>query len=364
MRVATSLLSVALLAAGNILTNPALAAVAPDAGQTQQSLDQKPLQLPERQSIDINLPDSPGDQEQSAGPSLQVTGFVLEGNSAIPNEQLLTLLDDLNNRTLTLGDLQGAANRITRFYRERGYPLARAYLPAQEIHGGMVRIAVLEGRYGQVQINDKAGLGGSALAPLAALQAGDAVQARPLERSLLLLQDTPGVEVKSTLRPGTSTGSTDLLVNIERAPLLSGSIDADNYGNRFTGQYRLGGTLNINSPLGLGDRLTLRAMGSDEEQNYGRIAYQLPVGPWSTQLGVAYSDMDYELAKDFEDLDAHGNARIASVFALQPLMRSRDFNLYVHLIRRQAPAGRHRPVRPEERETLARGHPDAQRQQP
>ena len=87
-------------------------------------------------------------------------------------------------------------------------------------------------------------------------------------------------------------------------------------------------TLNINSPLGLGDRLSLRAMGSDEDQQYGRIAYQLPVGPWSTQLGVAYSDMDYELAKDFEDLDAHGNARIASVFALQPLVRSRDFSLY------------------------------------
>ncbi|MBU2322733.1 MAG: ShlB/FhaC/HecB family hemolysin secretion/activation protein, partial [Gammaproteobacteria bacterium] len=329
MRVATSLLSVALLATGNTLANQALAAVAPDAGQVQQGLDQKPLQLPERQSIDLNLPDTPSDQAQSTGTSLQVTAFILEGNSAIPNEQLLPLLDDLKNRTLTLGQLQAAANRITRFYRERGYPLARAYLPAQEIDGGRVRIAVLEGRYGQVQINDQAGLGGSALAPLAALQAGDAVQARPLERSLLLLQDTPGVEVKSTLRPGSSTGTSDLLVNIERAPLLSGSIDADNYGNRFTGQYRLGGTLNLNSPLGLGDRLTLRAMGSDEEQNYGRIAYQLPVGPWSTQLGVAYSDMDYQLAKDFEDLDAHGNARIASVFSLQPLVRSRDFSLYV-----------------------------------
>lgn len=324
MRVATSLLSVTLLAAGDTL-----AAVAPDAGQTQQGLDQKPLQLPERQSIDLNLPDTPRDQAQSTGPSLQVTGFFLEGNSAIPSQQLLPLLDDLNNRTLTLGDLQAAANRITRFYRERGYPLARAYLPAQEIDGGKVRIAVLEGRYGQVQINDQAGLAGSALASLAALQTGDAVQGKPLERSLLLLQDTPGVEVKSTLRPGTSIGSTDLLVNIERAVLLSGSIDADNYGNRFTGQYRLGGTLNLNSPLGLGDRLTLRAMGSDEEQNYGRIAYQLPVGPRSTQLGVAYSDMDYELAKDFEDLDAHGNARIASVFALQPLVRSRDFNLFM-----------------------------------
>lgn len=329
MRLATSLLSVALVPTIGFLPALAQAAIIPDAGQVQQSIEQAPLQLPERQRLELNLPDAPVDPAAESGPRLLVKGFAFDGNHALTSPELLELLTDLPERELTIGQLQAAANRITRVYRERGYPLARAYLPAQEIDGGRVRIAVLEGRYGQVQINDQAGLSGSALAPLAALQAGDAVQGKPLERSLLLLQDTPGVEVKSTLRPGSSTGTSDLLVNIERTPLLSGSIDADNYGNRFTGQYRLGGTLNLNSPLGLGDRLTLRAMGSDEEQNYGRIAYQLPVGPWSTQLGVAYSDMDYQLAKDFEDLDAHGNARIASVFALQPLVRSRDFNLYV-----------------------------------
>src|SRR5690606_11140078 len=45
----------------------------------------------------------------------------------------------------------------------------------------------------------------------------------------------------------------------------------------------------------------------------------------------AYSDMDYELAEDFDDLDAHGNARITSLYAIQPLVRSRDFSLYAQL---------------------------------
>ena len=317
--------------AASLMTLPATAATAPDAGQVQQGIDQAPLQLPGKQRLDINLPDTPADPAAEAGPRLQVNGFILDGNQALPSAELLTLLADLAGRELSVGQLQGAANRITRLYRERGYPLARAYLPAQEITDGMVKIAVLEGRYGQVQINDQTGLRGSALAPLTALHSGDAVQGKPLERSLLLLQDTPGIEVKSTLRPGSSTGTTDLLVDVQRAPLIDGAIDADNYGNRFTGEYRLGGTLNLNNPLGLGDRLTLRAMGSEEDQRYGRVAYQLPLGPWATQFGVAYSDMDYQLGKDFEDLDAHGNARITSVFALQPLVRSRDFSLYGQL---------------------------------
>lgn len=317
--------------AASLFTLSTLAATAPDAGQAQQGIDQAPLQLPDRQRLEINLPDAPDDPAAEAGPRLQVNGFVLDGNQAMSSAELLAQLDDLTGRELTVGQLQGAANRITRLYRERGYPLARAYLPAQEIEGGRVKIAVLEGRFGQVQLNDQAGLRGSALAPLATLQAGDAVQGKPLERSLLLLQDTPGIEVKSTLRPGTSTGTADLLVDVQSAPLISGSVDADNYGNRFVGEYRLGGTLNLNNPLGFGDRLTLRAMGSEEDQRYGRIAYQLPLGPWATQFGVAYSDMDYQLGKDFEDLDAHGNARITSVFALQPLVRSRDFSLYGQL---------------------------------
>lgn len=317
--------------AASLISLSVSAATAPDAGQVQQGLDQQPLQLSPRQSLPLNLPDAPADPAADAGPRLQVNGFTLEGNSALGSEELLGLLADLPGKELSVGQLQAAANRITRRYREQGYPLARAYLPAQEIEGGVVKIAVLEGRYGEIKVDNPVGLGGSALAPLSALKAGDAVQGQPLERSLLLLQDTPGVEVKSTLRPGASTGTTDLLVGLQQAPLVTGSVDMDNYGNRFVGQYRLGGTLNLNNLLNLGDRLSLRAMGSDQDQHYGRVAYQLPLGPWATQFGVAYSDMDYELGKDFDDLRAHGNARIASVYAIQPLVRSRDFSLFTQL---------------------------------
>ncbi|QMV62988.1 ShlB/FhaC/HecB family hemolysin secretion/activation protein [Pseudomonas berkeleyensis] len=315
----------------SLLSLSLMAATLPDAGQSQQNIDQRPLQLPGKQRLELNLPDTPSAEATTSGPSLQVKGFTLQGNSAVASEELLALLADLQGRTVSLGELQAGANRITRLYRERGYPLARAYIPAQEIDGGVVQIAVMEGRYGEVGLNNTSRVSDAALAPITQLKSGDAVRSAPLERSLLLLADTPGVEVKSTLKPGASVGATDLLVDVQSGPLLSGSVDADNYGNRFTGEYRLGGTLNVNSPLGLGDRLSLRAMGSDEDQQYGRIAYQLPIGPWATQVGVAYSDMDYQLAKDFEDLDAHGNARITSAYAIQPLVRSRDFSLYAQL---------------------------------
>ncbi|WP_061289352.1 ShlB/FhaC/HecB family hemolysin secretion/activation protein [Azotobacter vinelandii] len=309
-----------------------LAAILPDAGRLIQDIESTPLSIPTPQRLDLTLPESGNEQVTAGGPKLSVKAFRLSGNQAIPSSELLPLLDDLKGRDLGLAELQQAAWRLSNHYRQRGYPLARAYLPPQEIDRGIVEIALLEGRYGQIRLQNGSRIGDRVLAgPLSPLESGAAVEGKALERSLLLLQDTPGVEVRSTLRPGASVGTTDLIVETRPAPLLSGSLDADNHGNRFMGQNRLGLTLNLNSPLGLGDLLTLRGMRSDEGQNYRRIGYQLPLGPAGTQLGVAYSDMDYELSKDFDELDAHGNARIVTAFVLQPLIRSRAFNLYGHL---------------------------------
>jgi len=314
-----------------LITLSASAATPPDAGLLQQNLDKPLPQRAPGESLQINLPDTPTETPLEGGPQVQVSGFVLEGNHMLPTDELLNLLTDFSGRQLTLGQLQAAAGRITARYRERGYPLARSYLPAQEISNGIVKIVVLEGRYSSVTINDQIGLRGSALNSLNALQPGNIVEGKSLERSLLLLQDTPGLDVRSTLRPGVSVGATDLLVDVQSAPLASGSVDMDNYGNRFVGQYRLGGTLNLNNPLKLGDRFSLQGTASNESQRYARLSYQLPLGPWASQLGVAYSDMDYHLGKDFKDLRAHGNARIASLYAIQPLERLRDFSLYAQL---------------------------------
>ena len=136
----------------------------------------------------------------------------------------------------------------------------------------------------------------------------------------------------ATLRPGTQAGRSDLLLQAQPGALLSGGVELDNYGGKYTGEYRLGGSLNLNSPLTLGDQLSLRAMGSDGRQQYQRISYQLPLGPWLTRLGAAYSNMEYRLGRSLSDLGMHGNARITSGFVSQALRRGRNFSLHGQLL--------------------------------
>lgn len=307
----------------------------PDAGQALRDAQSNRLSLPDPVKLD---PEKPKPQDKvaadavSEGPRVLVKEFRVGGNRVFDSTRLLALLADLQGRELSLAQLHAAAERIGEFYQQQGYVLARAYLPAQEIDNGAVRIEVVEGRYGQVDLrNTSRTLDRVLRQPLSALESGNAVKGDELERSLLLLSDIPGVEAKGTLLPGQAPGTTDLRIDAQPAPLLSGRLEADNYGDFYMGEYRLGGVLDINSPLRLGDQLNLRLLGSDRHQRYYRAAYQLPVGPWGSRVGLARSETSYRLARDFTELEAHGRATIDSLFLAQPLVRGRTFNLSTQL---------------------------------
>ena len=57
---------------------------------------------------------------------------------------------------MTLPDLRVMVEKISAYYNQRGYFLARAYLPAQDITDGSLTIAVLEGYYGAISLRNQA----------------------------------------------------------------------------------------------------------------------------------------------------------------------------------------------------------------
>lgn len=131
---------------------------------------------------------------------------------------------------------------------------------------------------------------------------------------MLRLADIPGGEIRSTLRPGQALGTSEFLVDVAPGRRLPGEIDADNYGNRYTGTNRLGGALYWNNPGGLGNQLMLRAQASDALFNYARIGYHLPAGSFGSRIGAAWSSMHYRLSREFDALDAYGEATIGSLY--------------------------------------------------
>jgi hemolysin activation/secretion protein len=254
--------------------------------------------------------------------SLQITG-----ETVYREADLLALTGFRPGSELSLGDLKLMASRIAAYYHKKGYFVAQAYLPPQQITQGAVTIAVIEGHYGKITLRNRTTVSDARLNGfLRGLDSGDTITIAPLEHRLLLMSDLPGVVVSSTLVPGAAPGTSDLIVDVTPGHKVTGSVEADNAGNPYTGADRVGLTVHVNNLTGNADMASLYVLTSGEGLTYGQIAYQAPFG--KATVGVAYADLTYHLGKQFSPLDAHGNAQIASIFGSYPLIRSRNSDLF------------------------------------
>ncbi len=311
------------------LAQAAFAQQPPTAGGQMQQIPAVPA--PPRAAPEIRIqPQAAPGPEAADATRITVRALRVTGSRVYSEPELIALTGFRAGSELSLSDLRALADRITAHYRAHGYFVAMAYLPAQEVKDDVVTIAVTEGQYRNINVTNSSNMSERVVrGGLQGINSGDPIVLEPLESRLLVLSDLPGVQIRSTLVPGADVGSSDLLVDVTPGKRISGSIDADNAGNPYTGEVRVGATVNVNNPLGLGDVASLRLLTSGEGLKYARASYELQVG--RGQVGVAYSHLDYRLGKEFDALDAHGTAQIASLYGRYPLIRSRNDNLYLQL---------------------------------
>ncbi len=129
----------------------------PDAGQQIQQIPQPPVL--ERPAPDLPIAQSaPLPDADPDGPAVRVDSLQVTGETVFSDEQLIAATDFRSGSQLNLADLRTIAAQIARFYHSHGYFLAQVYLPTQDISGGAVTIAVIEGRYGSIDLRNESRL--------------------------------------------------------------------------------------------------------------------------------------------------------------------------------------------------------------
>jgi hemolysin activation/secretion protein len=257
-----------------------------------------------------------------------VNTIELSGNAAFDTPTLHALVAQTEGTSMTLAQLGQVAARITDYYRGHGYPLARAIIPAQTIQAGVVRIEIIEARYGQISLDNHSRVIDPLLqATLSPLQSGQTISDAPLNHALLLLADVPGLAVIATLKPGEAVGTSDLQVSADPTPAVTGNVALDNDGNRYTGRARLGGTVSLIDPAHLGDTLSLTGL-TPSDMDYGSLTYEALLDGAGTRLGGSYSALRYVLGDTLAPLDGHGSAEVESLWIKHPFLRTVDANLY------------------------------------
>jgi hemolysin activation/secretion protein len=276
-----------------------------------------------------------GRSESPAGEArVSIARFRVTGSSVFTAAELEALLADAVGQELSLTEINALARRITAHYRFAGYILARAYVPAQEVRDGVLEIAVLEGRVGRVQFQGFRHHDPEVVRPYFQLGEGAGVFHGPRhERGLLLINDLPGLRVRSTLTPGEQIGTTDIVVEAERDRFVTASLEANNYGSRFTGRERFGGSVEVNNLIGVGDGLSLRGMMSRRPEDlwFARGSYSLPLGTAGTRTALTYTHVESRAGEEFRDLDIQGAGDLIGLSIVHPFVRGRALNVYGQL---------------------------------
>lgn len=265
--------------------------------------------------------------EKDTGPKAMVSSIALSGNTVFLSRELVALVQDRLGKPHGMAGMREIARLIGEHYRLRGYPFARAVIPAQDFKDGVLNILVLEGRYGLVTAKGEAAIAAGAQEYLAELAPGKVIEAVELEHALLVLDDVPGISVVPTVSPGSRVGTGDLTVQAILSEPSGGDFGVDNHGSRYTGQHRAHLNWFRNTGLVFGDRFSLGAMVTDEAMWLGSADYELPLDGTGWRAAVGYAHTSYELGKDFSALGAAGLAKIWTARLSYPFIRSQMFNL-------------------------------------
>jgi len=295
-----------------------------------KDIPQKKTQVPE-----IKSQIRPALKKSDIG-SVFVKGFKVIGNNAVSAEKLESVANQPENinKDMSLAGMEAVASQVTRYYRSNGYFVARAYIPKQDMKDGVVEIAVLEGEYGEFHLkNDSLVKDKTVQGMLNNVKSKGVISTDTIERAMLIINDTHGASVtQADVMPGAEVGTSDFNIGVSATPRLSGYVIADNHGMRYTGKNRLIAGLSVNSPFGIGDRISLTGMTSSTgDVKNGRLAYSFPILYSGLTGGLAYSRTDYSLGEEYEELDATGKSDNLEMTISYPFIKSRFETLNANL---------------------------------
>lgn len=304
---------------------PTLAFTATDAGTILRDVSTQPTVTP---ATITTLTAQAGDISTDTTP-ISVSDVVLVGNTLLSTSQLEPHLASVRGTTTTFGGLQSLARTISDEYHKAGYPLVTVIIPPQRLANGVVRLQVIEGSIGDVVVNNASRVSDKAVKSYLdkSIKTGQPLNQADSERALLLIKDLAGTDnVNYRLQGGQN--STDLAVELDKSRLVDGFVQVDNYGSKSTGEVRTRAGVNLNSPFGRGEKLSVQAMSSFKGVDYARLSADMPVGYDGLTVSAGVGHTTYELGGVFRDLQATGTADTVDVGIKKPLVRTNRHNVW------------------------------------
>ncbi len=254
-----------------------------------------------------------------------------EGNTQIPTEELEKLGLEVLGEDIFFDELLEVCQKVTNYYRAKGYLTSYATVPPQRIVDGVATIKIIESKVGELNIEGEKWTREWYLRHIimgkAGLREGDVFNAKNLQRAMKEINREDYVQVQTEVeRQQEGEENTAITLNVRDRFPVNLNFSYDDYGRSYTGAQRVSFLVGMDNLTGLGDKIyggTILSSGAT-----GWMAgYSLPVSSYGTRLSFDFSDSHVRLGGPYKGLNVKGNAQSYFFKLTQPLIQTAKSDL-------------------------------------
>ena len=248
-----------------------------------------------------------------------------------------TYKNQLIGKSKSIDELNILANRMTKDYQTRDFPLVRVILPKQELKpdGATVFFKVIDGFIEKINLEKVPKAQRKAIFRyLRELKDKKNIKNSLLEKKLLLASQIAGLEINTAFAQGSIEGATILVVEAKHK-LISGSINFSNTQSEELGRQLGVLQSTINSPFGFGEGLTMfglakptikgmKGTGNAVTIRGGGLSFSYPLGDNGLKTNLSYSESMTRPGGDIASLGIESNMKSGSFGMTYPLLLRTD----------------------------------------
>ena len=254
-------------------------------------------------------------------------------------KKIIAVHQKRNDKKYTIDRLELLAEDLTRYYRSKGFILAKVFFPEQGVINKTLSLDVVYGTLEKVTAHNHDHYSSDRLTRPFKDITGLPIEITSLESSLIELQQYPGVSVQSRFREGESLGSTQIDVFVKDEKITDFNFSFDNYGSEYTGSMRGTLTADVYNVVDMADQLSINVLATVDPTNsvFWGASYQFRWSPYfdNPNLNRAFrhgllfkfghQQSEYIVGGDFELAKIRGEANTSFVGVSKYFYLQNDF---------------------------------------
>lgn len=229
------------------------------------------------------------------GKCIDVMKLDLVGARLLPPDRVASFEKDVAGHCIGTPELNGLLRRITSTYVSMGYVTTRAYVPPQTATDGRLTLVVVEGTIERIDVEPR-----RSVTPANAFpgMVGNVFNLRDAEQGIDQLNRLGTNDARLDIRPGSTPGSSVLVVLNQPRRRTTGSFSSENTGSPATGEWMGTVTASVDNLFDLNDGFFVTHSRSIDDprgpaaSHSTSLNYSVPYGWWTAT--AAYSESNYD----------------------------------------------------------------------